>query len=222
LDELLPNPASPKTDANDEFIELYNPNSRAFDLSGFILETGSTTSALRHRYTFPAGTSLPPKSFKAFYSSTTKLNMSNSGGQVWLLDPFGNLVSKSDPYGTAKDDQAWALANGTWYFTVSPSPDKANVVKEPASSSKSSSQKTATVNGKPVAAVKGAATSASGNIADSSGDVAQTTPVHLWTLAAVIAAALIYGAYEYRHDLGNKLYQLRKYRETRGDHRPKA
>lgn len=220
LSEILPNPTSPKTDAKDEFIELYNPNQRAFDLSGFILESGSTTSSRHHRYTFPAGTQLPPNSFKAFYSSMTHLSLSNSGGQVWLLDPFENLVNKTEAYATAKDGQAWVLANGVWYWTLAPTPDKANLVNEPAGKA-AKGKKTATVNGKPVTAVKGAAATA-GGVTGSLAEATEPTPVHPWTLAAVAAIALLYGAYEYRHDLGNKLYQFRKHLAARRANRPKA
>src|SRR4029079_8523242 len=95
LRELLPTPASPLTDADDEFIELYNPNDRAFDLSGYILESGLTT---KHRYTSAAGSSLAPQSFGAFFSADTGLSLSNASGQVRLLDPLGNLLGQSDPY----------------------------------------------------------------------------------------------------------------------------
>lgn len=50
ISEVLPNPAPPQADANDEFVELYNSNDKAFDLSGFILQVGTTTI---HKYNFP-------------------------------------------------------------------------------------------------------------------------------------------------------------------------
>ena len=43
INEILPDPASPLTDADDEFIELYNPNDTTFDLSDFKLAFGSTS-----------------------------------------------------------------------------------------------------------------------------------------------------------------------------------
>jgi hypothetical protein len=214
LNEILPNPAKPQTDSDDEFIELYNPNSTSFDLSGFVLETGSTTSSRRHVYTFPGGTELPPKSFKAFKSSQTSLNLSNSGGQVWLLDPFSKVISKSDAYGEAKDGLAWALANGKWYWTTLPTFGKANVIEEPTGSSSSSSKK-ATVKGKPVTALKGDSTSAGSTDSNDDQGSVNSTPVHPWILAVVAALALLYGAYEYRHDLANRVYQFRKYLEAR-------
>lgn len=67
ITELLPNPIGSGNDSSDEFIELYNPNAAAFDLSSFYLRTGLTGS---HTYTFPAGTTLPPRSFMLFILRT--------------------------------------------------------------------------------------------------------------------------------------------------------
>jgi len=128
ITEILPNPAEPQTDAEDEFIELYNPNSAEFDLSGFRLEVGTTTL---HSYTFPLGTHLPAKGFKAFQSIDTRLSLSNSGGQVRLFDPLGSQIGQTDVYDTAKDGQGWALANGKWYWTTTPSAGAPNIVTQP-------------------------------------------------------------------------------------------
>ncbi len=128
LTEVLPNPAEPQTDAEDEFIELYNPNSAEFDLSGFKLEVGTTTI---HSYTFPVGTHLPAKGFRAFLSIDTGLSLSNSGGQVRLFDPLGTQIGQTDVYDTAKDGQGWTLANGKWYWTTTPTAGAANVITEP-------------------------------------------------------------------------------------------
>ncbi len=121
ITELLPNPDGTGTDKTDEFIELYNPNAKPFDLSGFSLQTGITR---KHTYVFPKGSSLPPKSFKAFYSKTTALSLSNTTGQTRLLAPSGNSVSDAAEYEKAKDGIAWALAKGKWYWTTKPTPGK--------------------------------------------------------------------------------------------------
>lgn len=99
ISELLPNPEGSGTDATDEFIELYNPNAQAFDLSGFVLQSGLTTT---HTFLFPAGTILQPHGFSAFFSKTTKLSMSNTAGKVLLLDPFGKSISMSEAYSSAR------------------------------------------------------------------------------------------------------------------------
>ena len=208
VNELVPNPSGTGNDSTDEFIELYNSNTVSFDLSGFVLQTGTTT---KHKYTFPADTLLAPQSFHAFYSADTGLSLSNSGSQAALLDPFGNVVSQSDAYGTAKDGVAWALAKGSWYFTDVPTPNAANVIKQAASGSKSSSPSSKS------SSVKGASTTA-GNTnsgGNASAPTAAVTPIHPWTLAVVAGLAVAYGVYEYRLDLQNRFYEFRKHRTAR-------
>jgi hypothetical protein len=210
ITELLPNPAGTGNDATDEYIELYNPNPVSFDLSGFKLQSGMTSL---HSYTFPGGTSLPPNSSTAYYATDTGLSLSNESGQVKLLDPLSNSLSATDPYTTAKDGLAWALAKGKWYWTTTQTPGAANIITQPPAAKKSAagkstakktSQKTATTK-------KAAATSTSTATAANTADTVSRTPIHIWALAAVAGLALLYGAYEYRTDLTNRLYQLRRY-----------
>jgi hypothetical protein len=209
ITELLPNPVGTGTDASDEFIELYNPNARSFDLSGFVLQTGSTT---KHSYTFPAATALPPNSFVAFYSADTGLSLSNTSGQADLLDPLGTLLTQTDQYGTAKDGQSWALAKGTWYWTLQPTPGKSNSIAQAtttgSSASKSKTSKTSS------AKVKGASTSNSGAAATGSAptEAAQVSPIHPWTLAVVAGLAVAYGLYEYRLDMANFFHRFKRHR----------
>lgn len=217
ITEILPNPVGVGNDATDEFIELYNANDSAFDLSGFGLQVGTTSL---HNYSFPGDTSLPAHSFTAFYSSTTGLSLSNSGGQADLLDPFGKSVDSTDVYGTAKDGQAWALGNAKWYWTTTPTPNKANVINQPVS--KKTSSKTSTTKNKSSKAApkpKESKTSST-TTGQTPEDQPGTTPIHPWTLALVAAAALLYGLYEYRADLANRIYQFRAYLRTRRGDRP--
>jgi hypothetical protein len=216
VSEILPNPASPKTDAEDEFIELYNPNNRAFDLSGFKLQYVSSTSATTHTYAFSAGTTIAAKSFKAFFAPMTHLSLSNSGGQLWFVDPLGNTVAKSDPYGKAKDGLSWIFAGGKWQWTAHPSPSGTNKLAPLAGTVTTTA---ATVNGKKITAVKGASTTSPAGSGSLAATQAPVTPVHPLTLVAVVAAALLYGAYEYRTDLANRLYQYRTYRLARRSNR---
>ena len=216
LTELLPNPAPPATDANDEFIELYNSNGVAFDLSGFVLRVGLTAT---HRYTFPLGTSIPPKTFAAFFSSQTGLSMSNSGGQAAFLDPFGKVLMQTDVYGTAKDGLAWALANGVWQWSTTPTPNAPNVVtgivassKKSAATNSNKTTATKTTAAKKPKAAKSKALSATGT---TTGDAAPSATIHPAVLAGVAGFALLYGLYEYRQDMANKLYQFRANRTAR-------
>jgi hypothetical protein len=211
LSEILPNPASPQTDVDDEFIELYNPNNKSFDLSGFMLQTASTSSAATHTYHFPAGTSIGAGSFKAFSSEQTHLALSNSGGQVWLVDPLGTTLDTCDPYGTAKDGQSWVDASGKWQWTLQATPGTTNKIATPVASS--STSKTATVSGKKVTAIAKTA-NGNGSTLGASTNASSSKPlsIHPLTLAIIIGAALLYGAYEYRHDLALKYRQFRRNR----------
>jgi len=218
ITEILPNPAGTGNDATDEYVELYNANIVPFDLSGFSVQAGLTTL---YTFTFPTGVTLPAKSFTVYYASDTHITMSNGGGQVKLLDPFKNSIATTAVYATAADGQAWALANGKWYWTTTPTPGAANNITQPVSKKKASSAKTATKSKKTTAQAKASKTKKSKALASSklaanaSSDVAQVTPVHVWTLALVLTLALLYGAYEYRRDLANYLYRFRKHPKDR-------
>jgi hypothetical protein len=209
ITELLPNPDGTGNDSTDEYIELYNPNSKTFDLSGFTLQTGTKTF---RNYTLPSGTSLPPQSFTAFYSETTGLSLSNTGSQAKLLDPLGNSISASDVYGTAKDGQAWAKAKGKWYWTTAPTPNAANVIKQPMASKKSGTKTKSKTTPAKSNSSKPVTTSSYSNSAE-------TTPVHTWTLALVVGVAILYALYEYRSDLANRVFQLRQYLRARRGYR---
>jgi len=208
ITELLPNPVGTGNDGTDEYVELYNGNDVAFDLSGFMLQTGLTTL---HSYVFPVGSSLPPQSFTAFYAEQTKLTLSNSGSQATLLDPLGNSIATTDPYGTTVDGQSWALAKGSWYWTTQPTPSAANVINmPPVKTTKASSH---TTKPKSSSGVKAASTTKKLKTVAPTAATAATAapaavPIHPWELALVGSLALLYGIYEYRKDLANNLRKL--------------
>jgi hypothetical protein len=213
LNELLPNPAGTGNDDTDEFIEIYNPNSTGFDLTGFSLQVGTVS---QHTYHFSGGTLLPPKSFTAFYSADTGLSLSNAGGQAKLLDPFSNTISFADVYTTAKDGQSWSLAKGKWYWTSSVTPGAANIIKQAVTKKKATS-KTSVKSGsvKGTSTAKGSKTKLQNDGLTSSTADAPKTAIHPAVLALVFSLAVLYGAYEYRSDLANKFYEFRRYLAAR-------
>jgi hypothetical protein len=215
LSEILPNPASPKTDADDEFIELYNPNTKAFDLSGFKLQIASATSSTIHSYTIPAGTTIAAKGFKAFMSADTNLSLNNTAGQAWFVDPLDHTVSTTGAYSDVTEGASYINTSGRWQWTMSPTPGSANKLQAGAGKS-SSSKKSASVNGRSVTGLTGGSSSAvKGASTSSFNQAAQTVPLHPGTLAAVVALALLYLGYEYRRDVANKIQQFREYRAAR-------
>lgn len=231
--EILPNPIGTGNDAVDEFIEVYNPNVADFDFSDFSLRVGTTTL---HDFKIPSGTILPAQSFTTFYAGTTHLSLSNSGGQVRLLDPTGITLGSTEVYGTAKDGQAWALANGKWYWTTQPTPGEPNVIDAPpasaakakpkTSSGKSSAKKSTSTKSKSAKAPKSKKAKkpkTTAKLASSTTPApAPSTPIHSSTLVVIAGLALLYGAYEYRADLANRFHQLRRHLKIGRNDRPQV
>jgi hypothetical protein len=209
LSELLPNPAKPQLDATDEFVELYNSNGATFELSRFILESG------KKRYVFPQGTLIEGKSFKAFFAAETRLALSNTQGSVRLLDPLGRVISQADPYQNAKDGLAWVRAAGSWQWSASPTPHAANVVKAPATGKKTTKKASVKSSGTAQAISPKTKELHQESTASLSDRTEQQSRLHTGVLAIGGALAVLYGAYEYRRDMANKLYQLRAHRAAR-------
>ncbi|HSX17836.1 MAG TPA: lamin tail domain-containing protein [Candidatus Saccharimonadales bacterium] len=216
LSELLPNPASPQSDATDEFVELYNPNSSPFDLSGFTLRTGTTTM---HDFKFPSGQFiLQPHEFRAFYAPQTGLSLANDGGKAELLDPSGNVLVQTDIYSTAKDGYAWVYADGLWQWTTTPTPNTTNIITAPpapkSSSTAAATKKSSSTKSK--TAAKGSkARSIASNSPTTGSPTSTTSNLHPAILAGIGGVAVLYALYEYRNDLANQLYRFRRNRSVR-------
>jgi len=220
ITELLPNPSGSGNDLTDEYIELYNPNPVSFDLSGFALKTGINTT---RTYTFPSGTSIPPNSFVAYYSESTLLALSNTGSIAKLLDPYGNSLSTTTNYGTAKDGQAWVLDNGSWRWTAKPTPGLANEIIVPAAKNKQTTRQSKIskkTTDKSKASKKSKAKKPKNlKLANTSAEPQLKTSIQIWSIAIVACLTLLYACYEYRKDLSNKIFQLRRYIENRRGNR---
>lgn len=228
ITEILPNPLGSGNDVTEEFIELYNPNEVTFDLSSFTLQTGISSL---HDFTFSAGTVLPAKSFTAFYSADTGLSLSNSGSKVRLLDPSAKVLVSSDTYGTAQNGRSWALANGRWYWSLSPTPALANIITLPPSLPVSA--KEVAKLGSAAASTRASKDSRTAKLAPSAKHAKSTKstapkqtkpksvaitptasavssrPIQFGVVALVATLALLYGAYEYRADLANAVHKFR-------------
>jgi hypothetical protein len=123
ITELLPDPASPQTDADDEFIELFNPSSSAVNLSGYLIKSSSKLGASHTLgdYVVPAG------GFLTLMSRDTKIQLANAGSSVALFDPAQQPVGRTITYKTAPTGSAWARQpDGGWSWTKTPTPDEVN------------------------------------------------------------------------------------------------
>jgi hypothetical protein len=216
ISEVLPNPAPPQTDADGEFIELYNSNNAPFDLSGFSLKSGISTT---HIYNFPTSQfTLQPHEFRAFYTQQTGASLSNDSGQASFFDPAGNLLQQTDAYSVAKEGYAWVFADGLWQWTTKPTPNETNIINSPPAPTTAKTT-TATTKVKAAKTTKPKTTKATSSAASTySPNGASAAPVknlHPTILAGIGLLAVLYALYEYRHDLANQLYKFRRYREDR-------
>lgn len=216
LSELLPNPGSPNTDADHEYIELYNSNDAVFELSNFSVRFGTKTV---REYTFPDGTLIEPKSFAVFYSADANFALTNNEGRVQLIDPYGNVIDATDVYSNAKDNQSWVIAEGAWQWSTTPTPGAANSVSVVAAASKT--QKNSTSNETSASgAVQGSNSSSAQNQAPQPlTEVSQQDSLHPFVLATFGSLTVGYALYEYRQDITNKVDQFRRYRASRRTNR---
>lgn len=220
ITELLIDPESPQTDANDEYIELNNLGPETVDLTGWMLKTGSN---FKSSFTLPQ-VSIAPGQYVAFYSKQTKLALTNTGGAARLLDPSGRVVSETQVYDKAPSGQAWAEFEDGWDWTTQPTPGHPNhlviaAAKETAakksSGSKTNSAKSSRTPSSRVAGAKsGKASSPATMMAHAEEGVDQ--PKSRWLLGAALGLTIGYAAYEYRHDIANN-YRLWK-RKLRPGH----
>ncbi len=240
--ELLPNPASPEQDDTDEFIELFNPNDKAFNLKGYELEAGTGRV---HSFIITDDVSIPAHGYAALYSADTDLPLSNGGSQVRLLDGNNQIISQAQPYTAAKEGQAWAASNEAWNWSVTPTPGQANVITAastlskpqahraegskkvvPRAATKVTGIKTTKVKSPKTAKVRAAkkvkASKARKQPQPKTAGVASVTvsepkqTIHTGVLVAVAGLAVLYGAYEYRHDISDKFGRLRCNRAVGG------
>lgn len=188
LNEVFPDPDSPQTDANDEFIELYNPHPQAINISDYTITAGATR---QYRHTFPEGSIIPPGGYVAVDSGSTSLSLSNSGATVKLLNNFDQEID-SVTYEQSNVAQSYAKDEfGKWQWTTTVTKAAQNTITVATAVNKKTTK-----------------------VAAAASDTANTTqvapqPLPGWALAVIGLTAVCYAAYEYRFEARNYIYKLR-------------
>ncbi len=120
ITELLPNAAG--SDAGNEFVELYNPNSVPIDLTGYYLRLDTNSK----KHPIPDGSMISAGSYMVFSDTELKLTLPNTTGVVLLFTPNDMPLDETAPYHSPDDNQAWALLDNDWQITQLPTPGAAN------------------------------------------------------------------------------------------------
>ncbi|MBI4415302.1 MAG: lamin tail domain-containing protein, partial [Candidatus Kerfeldbacteria bacterium] len=122
LNELQPNPAGP--DGDSEFLELKNTGSSPVDLRGWSLLVAGKKFAIASSMVLDGGDTI------VLNRQQTKLVLGNAGGTVYLLDPFGKIMSGVQ-YRTAESGMSFSRnPKDQWRWTEIPTPGEENVFTE--------------------------------------------------------------------------------------------
>lgn len=113
INEILPRPST----GNEEWIELYNPNTIAVSLRGWTLADERTTYSLTQ--------TIQPNDYLVLTKADTKISLNNDGDTITLQNAQGDEVSGAS-YEDAEIDTSHARTNtGAWVWTT-PTPRSAN------------------------------------------------------------------------------------------------
>lgn len=217
ITELLPDPVPPATDAEGEFIEIYNGGAEAIHLKGLKLVSGTTVTK---SFDLPNEPLLAGE-YKAYYLPTTKLSLGNNGGRAQLQTSLAIVLSETS-YGKPTPGAAWAWNGGDWEWTTNPTPGQANTFQDLVSTNDTVKNSAAKKTTKRTAKSTAKKATKKGEVKSSSTDKPATTtttttsrvPVHNGVVAGVGGLAVLYGAYEYRHDARNLIAKLRGNRKS--------
>jgi hypothetical protein len=124
INEFQPNPEGSD---EAEFIELYNPEQTAIDLSGFYLDDQEGGSK---PYQIPKGIILEPAQYLVFGRQETKLTLNNTTDTVRLLNENKNVLQQVN-YSNVVEGASYAKAlDDSWHWTEIITAGKENQIVE--------------------------------------------------------------------------------------------
>lgn len=121
VSEFLPNPEG--DDGELEFVELHNNSDTEADISGWVIDTGTTS-----KFTIDSGTILLPNAYVVFFSSVHDISLSNSSDHIQLIRPDG-IVQDDVSYTTTKEGHSYnRLDSGIYDQSFTPTPNAVNII----------------------------------------------------------------------------------------------
>lgn len=126
INEFLVNPIG--KDTENEWIELFNPTSKAINLSGWYLDDGEKASS---PFKFPDNFTLNTGDYYVFSEPNLGLSLKNSSDEVRLLDP-NKTAKEVIKYENAKENMSYAKdENGYFLWNKILTPNEKNQFPEP-------------------------------------------------------------------------------------------
>lgn len=121
VSEFLPNPTG--DDGELEFVEIYNSSALPIPLSGWIINTGTTSI-----FSIPVDIIIGAGEYLAFFSSVYDISLSNSSDHIKLVRP-DSIVQDDISYTTSKEGYSYnRLANGTYEQSFTPTANASNSI----------------------------------------------------------------------------------------------
>jgi hypothetical protein len=130
INELLPSPVG--SDAEEEWIEISNPNDFEFDVSGWKLQD---TVGKTKTYIFSEGTKITAKGFLVLRRPITKITLNNDGDGLKLIDLDSKTIDEIS-YEKAKEGKSFAKTESGWVWSETLTPGTPNIVPSPISEPK--------------------------------------------------------------------------------------
>lgn len=130
INEILPSPSGP--DAEEEWIEIFNPNDFEVDISGWKLQDIVGRTKI---YTFPKETKITAKGFLVLRRPITKITLNNDGDGLKLIDLDGTTIDEVS-YEKAKEGKSFAKTETGWIWSEILTPGAPNTSPSPISEPK--------------------------------------------------------------------------------------
>ena len=125
INEILPSPEG--QDEKEEWIEIFNQNDFAIDLSFWQITdiVGQTKT-----YTFPANTIIKAKGFLVLDRPTTKITLNNSEDGLLFIQPNGSTTDSVN-YTKTQKGQSYSRMENNWVWSTVLTPGENNMVSLP-------------------------------------------------------------------------------------------
>ena len=125
INEILPYPVG--SDAEEEWIEIFNQNNIQVDLSGW--KINDTMGGVKV-YILPEGTKIGPRGFLVLSRPTTKITLNNDADGIELSHPDGKIID-SISYTKASHGKTLNRIDNEWSWSSTLTPGSVNIISAP-------------------------------------------------------------------------------------------